>query len=167
MTFNEWLASLKPGDEVAAGSRDFTFHRVAKRTPARVTLDDGRAFNLKDGYGVGDARYHRLEEAGGVRRRLNHETVRKAVAPHWIDCTLPDSVLALFARILSAPDPEQADVLSADEVSVVWAALCAMVLDVHAPQDQLTERDHETAAALFKRLDAAMNACAALKGSGE
>lgn len=38
---------------------------------------------------------------------------------------------------------------------VVWASMCAAILDVHAPQDNLTEHQWELASAIFDAFDAA------------
>ena len=40
---------------------------------------------------------------------------------------------------------------------VLWAAMCSMVLDVHAPQDNLTDAEWNAAKAAFETLDAEMN----------
>lgn len=37
---------------------------------------------------------------------------------------------------------------------VLWAAMCAMVEDIHCPQDSLTEAEWETAEAVFHALNA-------------
>jgi hypothetical protein len=42
--------------------------------------------------------------------------------------------------------------LSEEEIFVVWAALEAMVEDIHAPQDGLTEEQWELAARLLSEL---------------
>lgn len=42
-------------------------------------------------------------------------------------------------------------------VRVLWAALCAMTLDVHAPQDQLSSDEWMLAERLFISLDQEMN----------
>lgn len=46
-----------------------------------------------------------------------------------------------------------ADVLGPVECKVIWAALCSMVKDIHAPQDQLTEGEWFVAEKLFDALD--------------
>ena len=47
--------------------------------------------------------------------------------------------------------------LNDNEIKVVWAALAAMVLDIHAPQDQLTEKEREIAETLFSEIDTMIN----------
>lgn len=46
--------------------------------------------------------------------------------------------------------------LGSDEVEVLWAALIAMVDDVHAPQDQLTDEHWIVAERLRHRLNEIM-----------
>lgn len=50
--------------------------------------------------------------------------------------------------------------LSIDEVHVLWAAMQVMVEDVHAPQDNLTERQWTVARTLLTRLDERVNKAA-------
>ena len=47
--------------------------------------------------------------------------------------------------------------LNHDDLTVLWAAMAAMVVDVHAPQDNLTEDKWAAAETLWKRLDAEVN----------
>jgi hypothetical protein len=42
-------------------------------------------------------------------------------------------------------------------VKVLWASMCAMVKDVHSPQDNLSEDEWEMAEHLFIQLDALVN----------
>lgn len=50
-----------------------------------------------------------------------------------------------------------ADALGPVERKVIWAALCAMVKDIHCPQDQLTEGEWLVASKLFDAFDREMN----------
>lgn len=43
-----------------------------------------------------------------------------------------------------------------DEVEVIWAALCSMVEDIHAPQDCLNERKWVVATKLLDEFEHAM-----------
>lgn len=43
-------------------------------------------------------------------------------------------------------------------VKVLWASMCSMVKDVHAPQDNLSKNEWEMAERLFIQLDALANA---------
>lgn len=47
--------------------------------------------------------------------------------------------------------------LSQDEEVAVFAALCAMVEDVHAPQDQMSDDQWKSARDLFHRIEARLN----------
>lgn len=64
---------------------------------------------------------------------------------------------ATFVRRVSAVDAPRAILVDPDEVSAVFAALCSMVLDVHAPEDQLTEEEWAKAQASFKKFEDEMN----------
>jgi hypothetical protein len=65
---------------------------------------------------------------------------------------------ATFVRRVSAhEDNLRAILVEPDEVSAVFAALCSMVLDVHAPEDQLTEEEWAKAQTIFKKFEDEMN----------
>lgn len=44
-----------------------------------------------------------------------------------------------------------------DELYVLWAAMQAMVNDIHAPQDRLTDKQWHLAEMMLKRLDSEVN----------
>lgn len=48
--------------------------------------------------------------------------------------------------------------LSDNDLHAIWAAMCAMTQDIHAPQDTLTDETVDAADALWTRLDAEINA---------
>jgi hypothetical protein len=56
------------------------------------------------------------------------------------------------------PVEVEREVLSTSDEYVVWAALSAMVDDVHCAQDQLTEEQWAHASNLFQRLTKKLNA---------
>jgi hypothetical protein len=60
--------------------------------------------------------------------------------------------------------PPAALIIMSGDLKIVWAALCAMVLDVHAPQDNLTADEWEQAERLFAEIDARVNAEASQTG---
>lgn len=45
-------------------------------------------------------------------------------------------------------------------VKVLWAAMCAMVEDIHSPQDTMTLDDWAVANQIYQQLDTAMNSIA-------
>lgn len=47
--------------------------------------------------------------------------------------------------------------LNDNDLYAVWAAMCAMTQDIHAPQDTMTEEQTEAADALWTRLDTEIN----------
>lgn len=62
----------------------------------------------------------------------------------------PASMLIMSMSVINITDQ--------DEIVAVWAALCAMVEDVHAPQDNLTEAQWAAAERLHARLTAILDA---------
>ena len=52
----------------------------------------------------------------------------------------------------------QTNTLDYDTLHALWAAMQAMVNDVHSPQDNLTPQQWVAAAAALSRLDAEVNA---------
>ena len=72
MSRDEWLASLKAGDEVAVGRAIFT---IARRTPKLFFLSDGRRFDA-EGRGAKSWNHApRLDDAGPVRRLLTVDAI--------------------------------------------------------------------------------------------
>lgn len=53
--------------------------------------------------------------------------------------------------------PTFVDVIGEVECKVLWAAMCAMVKDIHCPQDQLTEGEWLVAEKIFEALDREIN----------
>jgi len=53
--------------------------------------------------------------------------------------------------------PTTIDLTDGANLKVLWAAMYAMVKDVHAPQDRLSGAEWQTAERLFESLDAAIN----------
>lgn len=47
--------------------------------------------------------------------------------------------------------------LDPDKLYVLWAAMIAMVRDIHAPMDQLSEENWELAEQLLKEIDDTVN----------
>lgn len=66
-----------------------------------------------------------------------------------------DSLAALLAEV--EKPAEGAILIEPDEVPGAFAALCSMVLDVHAPEDQLEEAEFKGAETAFKKLEDEMN----------
>ena len=52
---------------------------------------------------------------------------------------------------------DQIDLDDPAVVRVLWAAMCAMVKDLYAPQDMLTDADWRQAERVFQVLDRRMN----------
>lgn len=48
--------------------------------------------------------------------------------------------------------------LNDNDLYAIWAAMCAMTQDIHAPQDTMTDEQTDAADALWTRLDAEINA---------
>lgn len=48
--------------------------------------------------------------------------------------------------------------LSDNDLHAIWAAMCAMTQDIHAPQDTMTDEQTAAADVLWTRLDAEINA---------
>lgn len=84
-TREEWLASLKPGDQVATYYRytGYTLHEVAKRTPSgRIVLTTGKQYS-KDGGEMGGDKWSsdRLEEVTPqVLANIKHRQLVSAVS---------------------------------------------------------------------------------------
>jgi hypothetical protein len=78
----------------------------------------------------------------------------------------PETQAWIEDRLIELDTEPKSITIAADEVPGVFAALCAMVLDVHAPQDQLTEGEFSKAEEVYKRFEAEMNRRFALLKTG-
>ena len=89
------------------------------------------------------------ENGTGYRPPFSSERDREVAATviQWLGSPVGQS----FLRDLGYERAEPRD------VEILWAAMTAMVKDVHAPQDQLTKAQWSRASALLARLDLEMN----------
>ena len=58
---------------------------------------------------------------------------------------------------MSRHAPAELPRFDAEDLHVIWAAMCSMAYDIHAPQDQMTDIQWERARDLTERLTAWVN----------
>lgn len=117
----QWLAGVKAGDEVAVWR---TIRRVVKRTPKRITLDDGTSFD-ENGCGLGVAGRTRqrsameIRPANLARADLAREKISRAI-PAYGPCDVPVDVLIFMGHLIDGTVP-----WTSEEIEQVRAMLRA------------------------------------------
>lgn len=126
----DWLASLKPGDEVATAWNG-GFARVGRRTPKRIVLDDGRTWDAETGGLVPWKKNRmrqrpRLEPADDAHRRGNLYRLRQAIGGHSTDCALSD---------IAARGWQPGDLCTVPHGGMRWGRIIARVILVRSSGD--------------------------------